>query len=133
MFGEVSVDSTGQTLPCMYGTVASAFSPLLYTIILSLIWPDNYDWARFSDEKLLLDSDAPAVESEKEEPTRQGGKGGVISNVSEVEIDQTDLRWQRYALFWSLFSFFGIWVVWPLPMYGAKYIFSKVVSLTSIR
>ncbi|KAL7802975.1 Na+/solute symporter [Trichoderma afarasin] len=126
LFGEVTVDSTGQTLPCMYGTVASALSPLLYTIILSLIWPDNYDWARFTDEKLLLDSDTSAEESEREAPVRQSSKGGVLSEASEVVYDQTDLRWQRYALFWSLFSFFGIWVLWPLPMYGAKYIFSKV-------
>lgn len=130
LFGEVTVDSTGQTLPCMYGTVASALSPLLYTVILSLIWPDNYDWARFTDEKLLLDADATAEASEpaQEAPNRQTAKGGVLSDVCEVVYDQTDLRWQRYALFWSLFSFFGIWVLWPLPMYGAKYIFSKVVS-----
>jgi hypothetical protein len=128
LFGEVTVDSTGQTLPCMYGTVASALSPLLYTVILSLIWPDNYDWARFTDEKLLLDSDTSAEELEREAPVRQSSKGGVLSEASEVVYDQTDLRWQRYALFWSLFSFFGIWVLWPLPMYGAKYIFSKVVS-----
>jgi hypothetical protein len=128
-FGEVTVNSTGQTLPCMYGTVASALSPLVYTVILSFIWPDNYDWARFTDEKLLLDSDTQSEESDKEEPTRQGSKGGVLSSTSEVVYDKTDLRWQRYALFWSLFSFFGLWVLWPLPMYGAKYIFSKVVSL----
>lgn len=130
LFGEVTVDSTGQTLPCMYGTVASALSPLAYTIILSLIWPDNYDWARFTDEKLLLDNDTSGEESEREAPIRQSNKGGVLSEASEVVYDQTDLRWQRHALFWSLFSFFGIWVLWPLPMYGAKYIFSKVVSFT---
>lgn len=126
LFGEVSVDSTGQTLPCLYGTVASALSPLLYTVILSFIWPDNYDWARFTEEKLLLDSDVPTEEPE----SRQGGKGGVLSSSSEIVYDQTDLRWKRYALFWSLFSFFGLWVLWPLPMYGAKYIFSKIVSYT---
>ncbi|KAL7952741.1 Na+/solute symporter [Trichoderma compactum] len=98
LFGEVTVDSTGQTLPLF---------------ILSLIWPDNYDWGRFTDEKLLLDSDT-SVKNQND------------SEASEVVYDQTHLRWQRYALFWSLFSFFGIWVLWPLPMYGAKYIFSKV-------
>ncbi|RFU75720.1 urea active transporter [Trichoderma arundinaceum] len=127
LFGEISVDSTGQTLPCMYGTVASALSPLLYTIILSFIWPDNYDWTRFTDEKLLLDNDASTEELEREEPTRQASKGGVLTEAAEVPYDKSDLRWQRYALFWSLFSFFGIWVLWPLPMYGAKYIFTKVV------
>lgn len=128
LFGEVSVDSTGQTLPCLYGTVASALSPLLYTVILSLLWPDNYDWTRFKEEKLLLDSDTQNEESDREEQTRQNSKGGVLSNTSEVVYDKTDLRWKRYALFWSLFSFFGLWVLWPLPMYGAKYIFSKIVS-----
>ncbi|PTB46065.1 hypothetical protein M441DRAFT_126882 [Trichoderma asperellum CBS 433.97] len=125
LFGKVSVDSTGQILPCLYGTVASALSPLLYTVILSFIWPDNYDWTRFREEKLLLDSDTQTEESDRKEHARQGSKGGVLSSASEVVYDKTDLRWKRYALFWSLFSFFGLWVLWPLPMYGAEYIFSK--------
>ncbi|KAL9485312.1 hypothetical protein ACSS6W_004101 [Trichoderma asperelloides] len=125
LFGKVSVDSTGQTLPCLYGTVASALSPLLYTVVLSFIWPDNYDWARFREERLLLDIDTQTEESDREEQARQGSKGGVLSSASEAVYDKTDLRWKRYALFWSLFSFFGLWVLWPLPMYGVEYIFSK--------
>lgn len=128
LFGKVSVDSTGQTLPCLYGTVASALSPLLYTVVLSFIWPDNYDWARFREERLLLDIDTQTEESDREEQARQGSKGGVLSSASEVVYDKTDLRWKRYALFWSLFLFFGLWVLWPLPMYGVEYIFSKTVS-----
>ncbi|TDZ36081.1 putative urea active transporter 1 [Colletotrichum spinosum] len=45
--GEVSIASTGGTLPCMYGTVASLFSPLLYSAVISFIRPDNYDWNDF--------------------------------------------------------------------------------------
>jgi Na+/proline symporter len=35
--GELSVASTGQILPCLYGTVTSAFLPLPVSIILSFV------------------------------------------------------------------------------------------------
>ncbi|KAK2804071.1 hypothetical protein FQN51_002602 [Onygenales sp. PD_10] len=123
-YGEVTVASTGQALPCVYGTVAAAFSPIPYSIIITLFKPQNYDWADFSKERLALEKledDLSTVHSRSSHRGNahvENGKPGVLSS-------QELKRWGRIAAIWSFATFFGHWVLWPLPMYAAEYIFGK--------
>ncbi|KAF4998579.1 hypothetical protein FDECE_11748 [Fusarium decemcellulare] len=119
-FGEVTIASTGATLPCMYGTVASLFSPMLYSIVISYIRPDNYDWNEFKGQKLAIESEECACQTDASQD-----KTVANSTTIEVAIDNTQRRWTKYALWWSIATFLGHWVLWPLPMYAAKYIFSR--------
>lgn len=123
-FGEVSIASTGATLPCMYGTVAATISPLPYTLVITLIKPENYDWADFRKERLAFDVHVSGRDAELEREIESG------------EIDQEAnnrlKRWGRVAAAWALATFLGHWVLWPLPMYAAKYVFSKGVSRSSL-
>lgn len=129
--GEVTVASTGGTLPCMYGTVASLFSPLLYSVVVTYIRPDNYDWSRFKEQRLAVEPD----ESSSGSDTPQG-KGHEQVTTTETASNETfegnnQRRWTKYALYWAIATFLGHWVLWPLPMYAAKFIFSKEASLSS--
>ncbi|PYI11035.1 hypothetical protein BO78DRAFT_448624 [Aspergillus sclerotiicarbonarius CBS 121057] len=111
-YGAVSVSSTGEILPCVYGTVASAFSPIVYSVLITLAKPQRYDWAEFRKEKLSLDR----VDSDVTVGEEQG----------RSSFDPRELkRWGRIAAFWSIATFLGHWVLWPLPMYGSKYVFGK--------
>lgn len=130
-FGEVSVTTTGEILPCVYGTVASCFSPILYSVVITLIKPQNYDWADFKKEKLALEkleSNLTTVhhqESSVEHTTSSIEEGRVRS----ATFDAKELkRWGRIAAFWSIATFLGHWVIWPLPMYASHYVFEKKVS-----
>ncbi|KXJ86100.1 Sodium:solute symporter family-domain-containing protein [Microdochium bolleyi] len=110
--GEVSVASTGKTLPCMYGTTASALSPGLYSVVITLIKPDNFRWESFREERLAF--------------TQQQASDDEDQSVSSYKRDKIRLRrWGRIAAIWALATFLGHWVLWPLPMYGAGYIFGK--------
>lgn len=128
--GEVSVASTGQVLPCMYGTVASCFSPIPYSILITLLRPQNYDWADFRKEKLALeklDSDLTTAHT-TESPDHS--EVSIIENgrVQSAALESKELkRWGRIAAFWSIATFLGHWVIWPLPMYGSRYVFEKNV------
>ncbi|KAH0422677.1 urea active [Colletotrichum camelliae] len=126
--GEVSITSTGGTLACMYGTVASLFSPMLYSICISLIKPDNYDWEDFKGETLAINSE----DSPTQDTTAQQTKcpQGASIQITEGEAHK---RWARYALWWAIATFLGHWVLWPLPMYAARYIFSKEVRVEYLR
>ena len=118
LYGTVTVATTGQILPCVYGTVASAFSPLPYTLIISALKPQNFDWADFRSEKLAFDSDddastiSPIIKDELNQATGPGSQPHLR-------------RWARIAAYWSVATFLGHWVLWPLPMYASKYIFGK--------
>lgn len=132
-YGAVTVSSTGQVLPCVYGTVASAFSPILYSVIITyLTGPQSYDWADFKKEHLALEkleSDLTTTHHvfnspHEDQQLHQRGNEELASaanNAKELK------RWGRIAAFWSLATFLGHWVIWPLPMYGSRYIFGKRV------
>lgn len=108
IYGGITVASTGQTLPCVYGTVASALSPALYSIVISLVRPANYDWAEFRKEKLLFDDNVE----------RDGFSGLQVTHDAEVAAssyasDKAHLkRWGKIASAWALATFFGHWVLW---------------------
>ncbi|KAI9836076.1 MAG: hypothetical protein M1819_001690 [Sarea resinae] len=117
-YGAVTVSSTGEVLPCMYGTVAAAFSPLPYTVVITLLKPQRYDWAEFQKQRLAFEVEETATES-----------------VAEIERELHPLRdpegrrkmkyWAKIAAIWAVATFLGHWVLWPLPMYAAKFVFSK--------
>ncbi|RDW67502.1 sodium:solute symporter family protein [Aspergillus mulundensis] len=125
--GEVTVATTGQVLPCVYGTVASAFSPILYSVVITLVRPQDFDWNDFKKERLSLEKvegDLTAVHHGSRLATATGSieDGGVRS----AAVDARELkRWGRIAAFWAAATFLGHWVLWPLPMYGSHYVFGK--------
>lgn len=113
LYGEITIAATGKSLPCMYGTVASALSPAVYSVAISLVRPDNYDWADFRKEKLLFDDKAAGPGARRSSP------GGLqITHADEVAssayaTDKAHLkRWGRIAAIWALATFFGHWVFW---------------------
>lgn len=134
-YGAVTVASTGETLLCMYGTVASAFSPLLYSVLITYFGPENFDWASLSKTSLAVKAVDEGSESiltrDKCDGDTEPSKRPHITEINEEcenASEVTGRRWSRYALFWAIATFLGHWVLWPLPMYAAKFVFSKGVS-----
>ncbi|KAJ5769561.1 hypothetical protein N7520_004120 [Penicillium odoratum] len=125
--GEVSVATTGEVLPCMYGTVASCFSPIVYSLIITFIKPQRYNWDDFKKEKLALEKlDSNLTTAHQETAIQNGANGLEDGGVRSAAFDAQELkRWGRIAAFWSIATFLGHWVLWPLPMYGSGYIFEK--------
>ena len=64
--GYVSIDTTGQPLPALYGAIGSFFSPALYSVAISLWRPYKFDWREFlrfelADEAILHREDVAEV------------------------------------------------------------------------
>lgn len=123
LYGEVTIKSTGGIVPCVWGTVCSTFSPIPYSLLITAIKPENFDWADFRKERLAFDVDTTATTDD-----------ALVQELQNEDVhSQKHLkRWSRVAAFWALATFFGHWVLWPLPMYAAHYIFSKAVSKSAI-
>ncbi|OBT55161.1 hypothetical protein VE04_03674 [Pseudogymnoascus sp. 24MN13] len=116
LYGAVTIETTGFALPCVYGTVASAFSPLPYTLIITVFKPQNYDWEDFKKEKLAF----AATPS-----TTNTSSSTEVEKLEEPVSQAVMRRWAYIAALFSAATFLGHWVLWPLPMYASKYIFSK--------
>ena len=49
-FGEISITSTGATMPCRFGCVVAFFAPLPVTVAISLLWPKEFDSTVFAEQ-----------------------------------------------------------------------------------
>ncbi|BDD58244.1 hypothetical protein MAP00_003535 [Monascus purpureus] len=123
--GELSVLTTEAQLPCLWGALSSTFSSAVYSVIITLIRPENFDWRVF----LLL------TEVKDEDSTSPDGGSRTTNWILDTQdLDSVEhplppeevKRMNRAAVIASIFSVVvGLltWVVWPLPLYR-DYIFN---------
>ncbi|KAJ4296803.1 hypothetical protein N0V90_006851 [Kalmusia sp. IMI 367209] len=125
-FGEITIASTGATMPCLFGCVTAMVVPLPTSVIISLLWPEKFDWNVFATnikrvrtEHVAADADPAEVERKREEEDRERAAYFTPERVLYMK------RMSRWAAGWAMFTIFGHVLLWPLPMYGAKMTFSK--------
>ena len=53
--GVITIQSTQDQVPGLYGAITSFFSPALYSVIISLLWPAKFDWRIFLQIGLIED------------------------------------------------------------------------------
>ncbi|KAK1834199.1 sodium symporter family protein [Podospora conica] len=125
VFGELSVDATGSNDPMLIGNVVSLLAPVIFIPILTYLppfKPQGYDWESMRSIRKVDDHDiADAAHMDLE---RIPGERAHAQEDDELE--QTKLakaakiaRWLTVGLTLSLL------VLWPMPMFGSGYIFSK--------
>ncbi|KAK4618590.1 Urea active transporter [Fulvia fulva] len=60
--GAIDIDTTQLQLPGLYGATTSFFSPLVYSVVISLAKPSRFDWREFLRMELIEDK-TPTVSS----------------------------------------------------------------------
>ncbi len=111
-YGSISVQTSGFDIPMLVGNVVAVFSPVLFVPVLSLIAPDSmpYDFASMR-----------AIERVNDGP----------SNIHEKTLEETEreiallTRKSRFARMIAVTLAVCFVIIWPWPMYGSSYIFSK--------
>ncbi|CAG8481008.1 1404_t:CDS:2 [Cetraspora pellucida] len=106
LYGELTIKSTGDNYP-----IVSIFVPLIITLIWSFIFPDNFDFD-VTRTKLQILTDDEIDENYK--------------HVDQSDTDPHKLKKAfKFALWSSIILTLILVVIWPLPMYFSKYVFSK--------
>lgn len=140
-FGAVTIVSTGSTMPCLFGCVTAMFVPLPTSVIISLLWPEKFDWDVFATDIKRVRAehvsgviDAAEVARRQDQDDRERAAYFTPERVAYMK------RMSRWAAGWAAFTIVGHVLLWPLPMYGAKMTFSKglfqawiVISLIRLR
>jgi Na+/proline symporter len=121
--GELTVATTGANNPMLAGNVVALLSPLIFVPVLTYaLGVQNYDWASMkairkgddADLALAANLDLEIVPGEHPHST------------SDDSIEQAKLyKASRIAHWMTLFMTLIMLVLWPMPMYGSGYIFSK--------
>jgi len=117
-FGNLSIDSTGSNIPMLVGNVVALLAPAVFIPILTFVagGPDAYDWAsmraiRQADDSDVAGSADAATASEKE----------AAADAEAAKL----VRNGRIARYLTLFLTLALLILWPMPMYGSGYIFSR--------
>lgn len=58
-YGHISVETLGQSLPNVWGNVGSMFSSLVYSVVITLLRPEDFDWLKFQ-KITLVNEDKPS-------------------------------------------------------------------------
>lgn len=91
-FGELTIASTGHEYSTLAGNMAAIFTGLIVTVVVSLIKPQNFDWAitRGINSPPVTDlASAPVQESERVSRETKGEQ--VSANASGDEKDSKDI------------------------------------------
>ncbi|CAO3665471.1 unnamed protein product [Rhizopus stolonifer] len=110
MYGTITVNSTSQNYPMMAGNVAALVSPLVIIIPMSLIWPDNFDFDATREIEQVDDSEGTAVITQQ------------VSNEEELESMRKSSRFAKIS---SVALSLALFILWPLPMFFSRYVFSR--------
>lgn len=83
-YGEVTITTTGNPLPALYGAIGSFFSPAIYSIIISLWKPSKFDWREFLRvelaEEAALHEEAPKEASATSSDDEKKAGGDIIAS-----------------------------------------------------
>ncbi|GAA5929752.1 hypothetical protein JCM1841_002636 [Sporobolomyces salmonicolor] len=109
LYGEVTVATVGNVDPCLYACVTGIAVSAFVTGIITLFRPAHYDWESLSAVRIVAD-DGKQVDVAFEDPSY---------NPERLR----KAAW--FARGAALFLFVAIFVLWPFPLYGTGYIFSK--------
>ncbi|KAL3465741.1 Sodium:solute symporter family-domain-containing protein [Aspergillus heterothallicus] len=118
LYGEITITTTGKTLPCMYACLTSMFVPLPVAVGLSLLRPANFDWDEFLTIERVSDKDS----SSSSISSHNRFDRETYFSPEKVKYMK---RMSKIAAIWAVATFFGQIVLWPLPMYGAKTVMSR--------
>ncbi|KAJ5278779.1 hypothetical protein N7478_004151 [Penicillium angulare] len=121
--GVLNVTTTGENYPMLAGNVAALLSPVIISPVLTLLFgSQNYDYESMRQIRKVDDTEVATEahidielvpgettpdESQSEEETRKLNKAALYSRTLTV------------------FMAFALLILWPIPMYGSSYVFSK--------
>lgn len=148
MYGAITIDNTFMDDPMLIGNVVALLSPLIFIPILTLAFgSQNFDWEILKSIKRVDDS--AELESELEDiiPTLNANNDdsteklapvkSTVTEIAEHLIEQDNLidqaredelhleRASKIAGWTCLALAICLLVLWPMPLYGSKYVFSK--------
>jgi hypothetical protein len=119
--GELTVATTGANNPMLAGNVVSLLSPLIFVPVLTYaLGPQNYDWQSMKAIRKGDDHDIAAEEHIDLELV-PGERPQTDYEVEQAKL----LKASKIARWTTVFMTIAFLVLWPMPMYGTGYIFSK--------
>ncbi|KAH7324689.1 urea active transporter [Stachybotrys elegans] len=121
--GVLSIDNLGSNNPMLAGNVVALLSPIIFVPVLTFAFgADDYNWLSMAAIKQGDDANTSALEGDTETGSDRG------QNVTLVAPEQDMVKLNkasRLAKWLTVVMAVSLLVLWPMPMYGSGYVFSK--------
>ncbi|MFB5599527.1 MAG: sodium/solute symporter [Nitrososphaeraceae archaeon] len=104
-YGDISIESTKEYMPLLFGNIVSISSGGIISIIISLLKPENFNFNIMKQKIFVTDQK--------------------IREIIEQDNDERFLKINaRFTYKFAIFFTFSLVIVWPLPLYISGYVFS---------
>ena len=125
--GELTVLCTGSNYPMLAGNVAALLSPLVFVPVFTFAFGrQKYDWKSMADIRLGDDSEIAKSAHIDLELTPGAARLEVDQNNAAHELEQKKLKKAAIiARSTTVVMTLVLLVLWPMPLFGTGYIFSK--------
>jgi hypothetical protein len=122
--GTLNVATTGANNPMLAGNVVALLSPLIFVPVLTFACGglQHYDWLSMKAIRKADDHDL-AADANVDLELLPGERS---NSVAEEEAEQEKLlKASKIARYMTVGMTLALLVLWPMPMYGSGYVFSK--------
>ena len=140
-FKTVTVDTTFEDDSMLTGNVVALLSPLVFIPIFTYAFkPQNFDWNILKEIK-RVDEEEEIAEATEGKHTNSGDFENVhpaksqisivASELAELKTDQIEIESKmlnksfKKAVIICISLTLSLVILWPMPMYGSSYVFSK--------
>lgn len=106
IYGEISILSTGSSMPLLAGNVASILTGLIVTVVGSIMFPERFDFRDLKQRILLVDDRIRSM---------------LRRDADERRLARMSALSKRIGLGVSIF----LVVVWPASLYLTEYVFTE--------
>ncbi|KAJ6144259.1 hypothetical protein N7470_008154 [Penicillium chermesinum] len=122
-YGELNVITTGENYPMLAGNVAALLSPMVFVPVFTYVFgPQNYDYESMKQIRRVDDTDvAAAAHVDIELIPGEAGPSDIQSEEETRKLNKAALYSRTLTVFMAL----ALLILWPIPMYGSSYVFSK--------
>ncbi|KAJ3456530.1 hypothetical protein MRS44_016553 [Fusarium solani] len=123
--GTVTIATLSDFIPTVAGNMLALTAPIILTPLITYLKPENYDFDKFKELQQVDDSgfDVKAQTEGVAVKTAQERTEAELVNLQGIEKELYVAR--NYALGAALFIAVSLTILWPIPMYGTSYVFSK--------
>ncbi|KAF4120417.1 urea-proton symporter [Geosmithia morbida] len=117
----LSVDNLGTNDPMLAGNITALLSPLIFVPFFTFAFgADSYDWSSMAAIKQADDADGSDLVFDSESGAATPGV------IAVLEEDNAKLnKASNVAKVMTVGMSLAFLVLWPMPMYGSSYVFSK--------
>ncbi|TFK53821.1 Na+/solute symporter [Heliocybe sulcata] len=119
-YGQLTVDNLGTPHSLLVGNVVALLCPIVYSPLLTYAFgPQDFDWGTLRDKiHVVDDSDVQGMTKEQLEQQRE-------EDAMTPENNERMKRSRRIATYASIAMALGFIILFPMPMYGTHYVFSR--------